>query len=292
MFLASWLWLLLCAPLASAADYVEVEPGVKYVAGTRIGGAAYGVSVEVPDGWTALLPPGEEALILSRPMVPGLVLLAVVEAVEANRAVELLSQSQPLPPTLVLEPTGPAVLDGDRVRASYVAVNPMGQQIGGRAVAVLGKQVMVLIIGAGPASPTLYEGVTEALAGSVRWEAVKSPPKGDGPVGVASGRLAQQLGGKQVLHYSTTDYSSNEYHFMMCSDGRAFYSHSGGASDLGATSNFSMASQANAEGTWRVSGHTLSFVWNDGTRRDFTVNDQLKITSDEKYWVQPQSYCP
>ena len=65
------------------AQFTEIEPGVQYAAGTRVGAVELGISLVIPAEWVGVNLPGTELFVLGSNTRPGMV-VAMGDEVERD----------------------------------------------------------------------------------------------------------------------------------------------------------------------------------------------------------------
>ncbi len=123
------------------AQFTEVEPGVQYAAGTRVGAVELGISLVIPAEWVGVNPPGTELFVLGSNTRPGMVVAMGDEVEGMEAAVQMLSEPLPVDDGLILQPAGEPQVRGRELTQRYAA-QVQGQEITGEAHAMVSDQGM------------------------------------------------------------------------------------------------------------------------------------------------------
>lgn len=288
---ASFLVAAVLTTAPAGAQVTEIEPGVRYDAGTRVGVAALGTSFVIPTDWIGTLPPGAEAFVLGSEVTPGLVLVTGDEADSVEAVKLLFSDPLPMQDGVVLLPQGAPVVEERHVSQSYSATGG-GQSLVGQARAVVGDEgVVVAFVALGPAERAdEYRALVGALAGSVRFVApvIVSPPA----TGSAVDWDALVRGRKLHYIYSDTGFT-DEDQIDLCADG-TFAKRGGGGGFGGGTPGASGAWQHSGGGTWSISGNVLRLHYSNGEEGSYTLsyeNEKLYLDGSRYFRVETDS-CP
>jgi hypothetical protein len=283
-FAATWLaWL----TVAHAADFTEVQAGVQYDPGTRVGMTALGLSFELPDGWIGGLPPGGEAFVLGSNTQPGMVLITGDTGMTVDTARQFFSQPLPLDATTVAQPSGTPAVSGTTVTQHYTVAAPQGTLSGFGAGTVSERGSGLAIIAFGPDADAA-EALSRRILGTVKAHA---PPKaGDAPTGA----LADALKGQQLLYMKTENGFSDEEHVYLCSNGQAAIRSESSGMSVGGAGTATYAGQGGSDGTWTLNGNQVVVVLGDGSSRTWPVTlrgDGGVDIGRDNWWVQPQDAC-
>lgn len=281
-------WLLgLTLLLGHAADFTEVQTGVQYDAGTRVGMAALGMSFEIPSGWLGGMPPGAEAFVLGSNTKPGMVLVTGDTGMSVDAASQFFAQPLPLDALTVAQPEGTPSVSGSTITQSYTVSTGQGT-MHGYGVGKVSKQGSGLAVVAFGPDAAAAKTLATAIAGTIQEHA---PPKaGEAP----TGRLADALKGEQLLYMKTANGFSDEEHVYLCSNGQAAIRSESSAVSFGGAGTGTYAGTSGNDGTWTLQGNEVVVVTPSGTRRwPVRLRDDGSVGIDlDNWWVQPQDACP
>lgn len=254
------------------SQVTEIEPGVRYAGGTRVGAADLGVSFVIPEGWVGVLPPNAELFLLGSDSDPGLIVVVADRVESLDAAVATLDQPLPIDTGLVLQPRGDAKIDGRRLSQDYSTIVG-GQTLIGRADGIVGPTgVGVAFVAVGPESGAArYQALISAAVASLQFR--EPPPQRSSAPSKAAAHAAESgwngmLRGMKLHYiYSATGYA-NEEEIDLCADGTFVKRGSGGGFGGGASG----AWQNGGVGRWSVSGDTLSLRYDNGEEESYTLS--------------------
>jgi hypothetical protein len=242
------------------APYRQIEQGVSYAAGARVGAEA--TSIVVPRGWTATWPAGAEVLSLTSAKHPEVqVLVSLEPSLTRASAIEQLSQPIPVSAQAALVPAGAPSSTREGLAQSY---SPnVDAPVFGEARVVLegkggGRGVVVMALGQ-KAHRAAGEGAAAAVAGSVRFHARPKPTR--------SGAFGKLLKGKRVVYMKTKSGHSVQKRFDFCADGSVGYYYE----ESYISGGFTSSSDDAKEGVWSVRGSTLEIAWSDRTTGSWSL---------------------
>jgi hypothetical protein len=134
---------------AQAGNVQEVTPGGQWMAGTRIGSSADGVSIMVPSDWMASMPQGMDGLLLSRTDMPVLAMVTVAPAMTPEQVRAQLAKPQDLGAGMMLNPkTAPRQI-GQTFVATYQTDTPFGPPMVGHVSARMGEHATLVVVAGG-----------------------------------------------------------------------------------------------------------------------------------------------
>ena len=224
---AIWLTCVACEARAEPADSpmsqetitVDIKAGRQYGAGVRVRAPMIDTSFVVPEGWRDAMPSGSQSFLLGSDTIPGVGVVVMFLDVAPEDLTEQLSEPQVLEEGFVLHPVKSAVIERDRITASYHA----GENVG-RVTAVLSPtRKAVVYLFTGPQEHALqYERLLDQIAGSTRF--TDFDPANvvarwqDLLAGMALKRIEQYTSGGGGGYNTSTVWN-------LCRDGRFTYSH-------------------------------------------------------------------
>jgi len=143
--LAKRLGLLFMLGVTTAAQAEPLQPGQAYGGGTELDIASLGLSLTVPDGWTALLPPRSSILVMT-PDDQSYV-LATANHATLDEVRPALSEPLALGNGVVLTPNAAPIQAGQDLRVSYtVSGLPLAYEGDGRSRAISNDVVVSVIV--------------------------------------------------------------------------------------------------------------------------------------------------
>ena len=240
----------------------------------------------IDKGWTALLPPGAEAIIIQTPGQQGMI-LATADRADRARVKATLSTSIPVDAGVVLKPRGAVKAQGDRLSARYSAQTTAGT-FEGYAVARLskdGRAVAFIGLAPPPDIDRIHKAV-DALAKSTRFFAIPPAATQATP---ASDSGAPALAGLK-LHRFFGDSSYREHQIMvLCKNGRFFWNMESGGFTPGVASG---AFESQGHGRWSLQGSQLQLFWDNGSQRVYRVEmREGSLYLDGNKWLREAGGC-
>lgn len=283
---------------ASHAQAVPLQPGQRYQGGTELEIAAARLSLTVPDGWVAVLPPGGSMLVMT-PDDQSYV-LAMAKQATLEEARSFLSNPLSLGNGVVLQPTAPPKLQGQELVVPYSVAGGDGPYEGfGRARQLPNGVVAGVFALAGPGALEPVRRVAEEVLAGIR-TAAGQPQTAEGSAGSGGADDSWQsyLMGRHLVRYYTGSGYNEEQHIYLCSDGhfRKIF-ESGGHTTYGDGWS-SGATQNNNVGQWHAAGTgntgTLVLQFGDGSRSEIYLEYRNNnIYFDGVQWLRdPENrYC-
>ncbi len=258
-------------------DGEELRYGVSISGSTRLKSASVGVSFVVPAGWTAvqgaggymltMMPPAAELVNLQAQGIIGGVWIGLSGVGDENLRA-LLSLPIPLPVaqyTLVFQPDGQPVVDGNRYTQKYTAQTAYGT-FRGRSVAVRGPagNAMLATLSGSDDRQSRIKQVIDAMAESARFAKPQDAQRRKDAIGLLAGRRLL----KMESHYNrradgTTASRTSDAVLDLYADGNYTYSLSTSHDTTGTGGRGSAAgsAQSGAKGRWWiVIGHATEFL--------------------------------
>lgn len=279
------------APLAAVAQVTEIEPNVRYDAGTRVGVAAMGASFVIPDGWLGTMPPGSEIFLLGSEVEAGLIAVLGNQVSGIEEAAASFAEELTLDPGVVLVPDGAPRVEGSTVRQTYRA-SAQGQVLFGQAYGRLGPTgIGVAFVAMGPeSSAPRHRALLDELAASLELQApaVSSPG-----ASASSTDWDAVLRGRKLHYLYTASGFHEEVQIDLCADG-TFYRSGGGGGFDGGTPGASGAWQHGGAGRWGVTGGVLRLESSDGKVASYQLSfdgEKLLLDGDRYFRVDPDR-CP
>ncbi len=276
----------------------ELTPNQKYEGGTRVQASNIGISLVIPKGWVARYTQNatNTALIMGSNTIEGVGLAILISDQNAQQVFNDLNESQDLGGGVILEPTGAARRQGQRVTARYAKSDYVG-----RALGLIGPgQHHVLYFFAGPhQNEKIYVSLLDDLANATKFIA-PSADKTQPSTGL-TGEWTKFLSGMMLRYLSSYNSgggsggTSTDRTMHFCSDGRyAYFSSSlttinldgGGASSGG---------QEQTQGRWRVESATqtnaivILSLENGQTERINVQYDGTKTFVGNQRWFRVES---
>ena len=276
------------AVLALPAAAVSLEPGRPYPGGTRLDIPSVGLSIEVPQGWNALLPAGASLLIMTPDQRQYLFLVA--EQAGREQALAYLSAPIPLGNGITLVPDQAAVAGASDIRASY-------RVQGGNGALAASVHARLLdsgyVLGAFAVAPPELLAAAESRRDRllVNLEQI--------PVVAADDDWQSYLRGRHLVRYYSGSGYHEETHLYLCADGH-FRRHfgSGGFTSYGSGAA-SGAGSSQQGGRWRASGRgkhgSLHLVYADGRESEIALSyeDGKLFLDGTRMLRDPENrYCP
>jgi hypothetical protein len=265
---------------------VEIEPGVPYTGPKTLTSSSVGVSIQLPAGWKAQLPPGADAMIIGHDSIAGAIFVTVENSSKAEVRQTL---SSPIPVDdmgTVASPKGAVKEKGDRLSVDYA----VGPGMNGHAVARVHKDGRaVAVMGLGPdASFATVKKIARGIATSAKFKKVKKPKAGK-----SSGYWATALKGMKIHRYYSGSGYSEHRSMTLCSDGSFYSSFDGGGFTPGVASGAMVGKGA---GTWAVSGSKaggrLIIQLHGGGTREHQISEQGgKLYVDGENWLREGGGC-
>jgi hypothetical protein len=278
----------------------ELTPNQKYEGGTRVQASGVGISLVIPKAWLAQYNQNatNTALIMGSNTIEGVGLAILMTNQNAQQVFAGLSESQDLGGGVVLEPTGAAKQQGQRVAARYANNDYVG-----RALGVIGPgKNHVLYFFAGPhKNEKIYAGLLEDLANATKFiapSANKTQPTASTGLNADWTKFLSGMMLRYISSYNSGGGSggmSTDRTMHFCSDGRyAYFSSSlttinvdgGGASSGG---------QDQTQGRWRVESATqtsavvILSLENGQTERINVQYDGTKTFVGTQRWFRVES---
>lgn len=284
------------------AQAVEITPGTVYEAGTELTSSEAGVTLTVPSGWRAALPPGSEALLMERVAGGSMIFVAAQETTEQAMLLEM-SQDVDMGDGLVLVPTALPSREGGVLQGEYRLTGSSLSGLGAAFARVGPAGVGVLLLaldtgtdrGGRDAARTIARGV--AFAKPKTTEAPAPTPSGAGAQsarGEGANAWQDYMRGRYVARF----YSGSQYHekeeLWLCSDGT--FRRSGDSGGWGGGASGAFASSGG--GTWTASGQQpgvgeLRLQFSDGVGTYALSLEGGKLYLDGTQWLRgANELCP
>jgi hypothetical protein len=281
----------------------ELKPGQKYEGGVRVQASFLGISMMIPKGWVAKYgsDAANAALVMGSTTIEGVGLAILVGNQSAQQVVSSLNEAQDLGGGVVLEPTGAAKQQNQRITARYTNTEYVGRALG---LIGPGKNHVVYFFAGPQKNEKIYAGLLEDLATGTKFITPNaSKPQPTAPA--ASTGLTQDwtkfLSGMMLRYLSSYNSGgggggmSTDRTMHFCSDGSFAYLSSslttinvdgGGASSGG---------QDRAQGRWHVESATqtsavvILSLENGSTERITVGYDGTKTFVDGQRWFRVES---
>lgn len=281
----------LLVSLALAGAPVEVQPGVRYDAGTTVQSTELGLSFAIPARWWGQLPPGAEAMVLVSDTEPGMVLVVGDAGLGVPQAAAALKEPLVIDAGTVLRPDGAPEVSGKKLAQRYSG-QAGAQALVGRARGLVTDTAGVAFVAIGPPeAAAALDALASGLVGSVGVVARPAPPAVAGP---PTGTLAERLKRRKLYYLKVKNGFSNESSTHLCADGTALWRNNHSGMSTGGVGTLTYAADNADQGRWTASGSVVQVAWNDGTSASFTVREvggSLKVDA-ENTWVQDSELCP
>ena len=212
--LAKRLGLLFLLGMTTAAHAEPLQPGQTYGGGTELDIVSLGLSFTVPDGWTALLPPGSSILVMT-PDDQSYVLAAANHAT-LDEARSALSEPLALGNGVVLTPSATPLQAGQDLRVSYtVSGLSLAYEGDGRSRAISNEMVVSVVALAATGALDPARQVASQFLDSVR---VSSKPAAANNNTNDDDWQSYLLGRHLVQYFGNSSYNETQ-HIYLCADG-------------------------------------------------------------------------
>ncbi|MEM9440217.1 MAG: hypothetical protein AAGA73_07210 [Pseudomonadota bacterium] len=291
--LAKRLGLLLMLSMTTVAHAELLQPGQVYSGGTNLDIASLGLSLTVPIGWTALLPPGSSVLVMT-PDDQSYV-LATADHTTLDEVRSGLSDPLALGNGVVLSPIGTPLQTGQDLRVSYTVTGlPMVYEGDGRSRAVSNEVVVSVIALAvtGALDPTrvVADQFLDSMQVSSKPTAATNTENNDD--------WHSYLQGRHLVRYFGDSSYNETQHIYLCANGRFRKTFgSGGHTSYG--DGWSSGAMASADsGQWHASGTgnqgSLVLQFTGGGRSEVYLEYRdNKVYLDGVQWLRDpeNSYC-
>ena len=287
----SSLLLVFATALSATAQVIEIEPNVRYDAGTRVGVAAMGASFVIPEGWLGTLPPGSEIFLLGSEVEAGLIAVLGNQVSGIEEAAASFAEELTLDAGVVLVPDGAPRVEGSTVRQTYRA-SAQGQVLLGQAYGRLGPTgVGVAFVAMGPqGTAPRQRALLDELAASLE---LQTPAVSSAGANASSTDWDALLRGRKLHYLYTASGFHEEVQIDLCADG-TFYRSGGGGGFDGGTPGASGAWQHGGAGRWGVTGGVLRLESSDGKVASYQLSfdgEKLLLDGDRYFRVDPDR-CP
>jgi hypothetical protein len=278
----------------------ELTPNQKYEGGTRVQASNLGISLVIPKAWVAQY--GQDAtktaLIMGSNTIEGIGLAILMTNQNAQQVFAGLNESQDLGSGVVLEPTGAAKQQGQRVTARYANIDYVGRALG---LIGPGKNHVVYFFSGPQKNEKIYAGLLEDLANATKFVAPSVNKTQPATSTGSSGEWTKFLSGMMLRYISSYNSgggsggTSTDRTMHFCSDGSFSYFSSslttinvdgGGASSGG---------QDRSQGRWRVESATqtnaivILSLENGQTERINVQYDGTKTFVGGQRWFRVES---
>ncbi len=278
----------------------ELTPNQKYQGGTRVQASNIGISLVIPKGWVAQYGADttNTALMMGSNTIEGVGLAILISNQNAQQVFTGLNEAQDLGGGVVLEPTGAAKRQGQRVTARYANDDYVGWALG-----LIGAgQNHVVYFFAGPQkNEKIYAVLLEELANGTTFIAPTTNKTQPASSPGLTADWTKFLSGMMLRYLSSYNSGggsggmSTDRTMHFCSDGRYAYLSSslttinvdgGGASSGG---------QDRTQGRWRVESATptsavvILTLENGQTERINVQYDGTKTFVGGQRWFRVES---
>lgn len=287
------------------ANAEPLEPGRAYAGGARLDFDAVGLSVTVPAGWTAMLPPGSAMLVMT-PDDQSYV-LTTAEYATLDEARAFLSNPLPLGNGVVLQPTAAPAADGPDLVVAYTVAGAGAPHEGAGRVRALPNGIVVGVFSLAPAGvlapatavAAQFLASIEATGAPVDSAAADSAPQTAAAAGSGDDDdWHSYLMGRHLVRYSGNSSYNETQHIYLCANGHFRKTFgSGGFTSYGAGSSSGATASADS-GAWHATGNgndgSLILEFGDGSRSDIYLEYRdNKVYLEGVQWLRDpeNSYC-
>jgi hypothetical protein len=246
----------------------EIKEGVEYKGLSILTVSSLGLTLTIPENWTAVFPQGASALIIGSHDQQS-TLIVTAESMDALSVQELMQQTSDLGNGIILIPKSSVSNRGNHFECEY-SVNGSAQELNAFAEVLVG-DFEIGVLGVVLSTPSSFESGKsglQSLIQSVKFNKPK-PTFSETTVGVP---WADYLRGKTLKYYYTTSGFSSQDYIYLCADG-SFYrkSRDSSVSNLGTGSM-----RGSNQGRWAANGQgnsgTLQLVNSDGSSVNFQIH--------------------
>ena len=279
--------------MATAAHAEPLQPGQAYGGGTELDIDSLGLSLTVPEGWTALLPPGSSILVMT-PDEQSYV-LATADRTTLDEVRFALSEPLALGNGVVLTPNATPIQVEQDIRVSYtVSGLPLAYEGDGRSRAISNDVVVSVIALAATGALDPARQVADQFLDSVQ---VSSKP-------TAATNYTNDddwhgyLQGRHLVRYFGNSSYNEKQHIYLCADGHFRKTFgSGGHTSYG--DGWSSGATASADsGQWHATGTgnqgSLILQFAGGGRSEIYLEyRENKVYLDGVQWLRDSenNYC-
>ncbi|MEZ5825108.1 MAG: hypothetical protein R3C97_10315 [Geminicoccaceae bacterium] len=273
--------------LFARADAEPLQPGVSYPGGTILDVRGVGLSLAVPDGWSAVLPQGENFLVLT-PDERRFVFLLAENAGLAD-AGDFLSRPVQIGGGVTLQPIAQS-RDGNDLVVDFNVDGTAEPYRAGARVRAFGTRIVAALAAAPQAELAKVRQVAAMVLDGIGELAA---------TGGGASEWQTYLMGRHLVRYVTEDDYYEERHAFLCSDGHfRWYVSSGGSTEYLDQSTASVYARSGNTGRWRAEGSgdvgVVHLDHDDGSRSEIEVairNGQFHVDGRRWFRSSENSNC-
>ncbi len=268
----------------------DVQPGVQYVGETTLSFPDYGISLLLPEGWAAVLPPQSEFLVISGQQYEAFILTGIQEAT-IPEARQVMSEPMDVGDGVVFRPDGEVLVDGNVLTGDY-SVSGARNPLVGHVMTIVDDngQAGIFIAGTVPDNLERLKSVVAEISASISVSEPRATSAGSSSG--RSGPWAEELIDRKLSYFYTRTGYTEERYIWLCSSGRFYYSSQSGGFGGGASGAFA---SENA-GSWGVSGAfnsgALALNYNDGSTATYELTHEgTNLFLDGKRYFRETTNC-